>query len=106
MIDGIRGVNSSSAVNRLLDLGLIKEAGRLKTPGRPILLATTDDFLRAFGPSSDKDMPAIDPVKVEEFRAEAYSEAEIEEENEAAAGGQTAADTNGEDAADAGEITV
>ena len=80
VIDGIRGVNSSHAVNRLLELGLIREAGRLKTPGRPILLATTDDFLRAFGVSDDDDMPVIDPVKAEEFRAEAYTESEMDED--------------------------
>ncbi len=80
VIDGIRGVNSSSAVSRLLEMDLIREAGRLKTPGRPILLATTDNFLRAFGVESEDDMPVIDPVKVEEFKAEAVTETEDTEE--------------------------
>ena len=41
-IDEIRGVKSESAINRLLEKNLIKEAGRLDAPGRPTLFATTD----------------------------------------------------------------
>ncbi|MDR1704579.1 MAG: SMC-Scp complex subunit ScpB [Clostridiales bacterium] len=47
-IEELRGLSADHAVNRLLELGLIREAGRLDAPGRPILLATTEEFLRRF----------------------------------------------------------
>ena len=47
-VEKIRGVDSTSSVNRLLGYNLITEVGRADTPGRPILFATTDDFLRHF----------------------------------------------------------
>ena len=36
-IDDIRGVKSDHVVNRLMEFGLVEEAGRLKAPGRPAL---------------------------------------------------------------------
>ena len=51
-IERIRGVKSDHAINRLLEYELIEEAGRLDAPGRPILFATTEEFLRCFGVSS------------------------------------------------------
>lgn len=59
-IEHIRGVSSESAVTRLLDRNLIHEFGRMDAPGKPILYATTDEFLRAFGFKSAKDLPPID----------------------------------------------
>lgn len=56
-VENIRGVNSDSAITRLLDRNLVKEAGRLDTPGKPILYETTEEFLRVFGFKSIKDMP-------------------------------------------------
>ena len=47
-IEHIRGVKSDHPVNKLLEYGLICEAGRLDAPGRPILFATTEEFLRNF----------------------------------------------------------
>jgi len=49
MIEEIRGVQADHAVNKLLEYGLIAEAGRLDAPGKPILFATSDEFLRYFG---------------------------------------------------------
>jgi len=49
VIEEIRGVNADHAVNKLLEYGLIVEKGRLDAPGRPILLGTSEDFLRYFG---------------------------------------------------------
>lgn len=59
MIEKIRGVNSDGCVNRLYERGLIDEAGRLDTPGRPILYKTTDTFLRCFGLRTPEDLPPI-----------------------------------------------
>ncbi len=76
-IEKIRGVKCDHAVNRLLEYNLIQEVGRLDAPGRPILFGTTEEFLRHFGTGSIEDLPAINPVKVEDFRAEAEEEAGV-----------------------------
>lgn len=70
-IEKIRGVSSEHAVSRLLELGLIEEAGRLEAPGRPILFQTSMEFLRSFGMESLEDLPLIDPELMERFREEA-----------------------------------
>jgi len=59
-IETIRGVNSDSAITRLLERNLIRDAGRLDAPGKPILYETTDEFLRSFGFRSLKDLPVIE----------------------------------------------
>ena len=58
-IDQVRKVESSYAVNNLLDRGLIEPKGRLDAPGRPMLFGTTPDFLRCFGLTSLADLPDI-----------------------------------------------
>lgn len=59
-IDEIRGVKSESAIQKLVERGLIKDIGRLEVPGRPILYGTTDEFLRQFGLKTIKELPSID----------------------------------------------
>ena len=61
-IDAIRGVDSNYAVNSLIDKELIAPAGRLDAPGRPVLYATTDKFLRVFGLSSLADLPETEAM--------------------------------------------
>lgn len=61
-IDQVRGVDSSYAVNSLIDKCLIESCGRLDAPGRPMLYATTDKFLRVFGFNSLDDLPATEPL--------------------------------------------
>lgn len=73
-IEAIRGVKCDHAINRLMEYHLICEAGRLDTIGRPILLKTTEEFLRSFGVQRIEELPMIDPEKVEEFRQEAQEE--------------------------------
>lgn len=75
-IERIRGVKSDHAVNRLIEYDLVKEVGRLDAPGRPILFATTDRFLRNFGLTSTDGLPEISSVKLEDFRQEAEAEAD------------------------------
>lgn len=80
-IEKIRGVNTDYTVNRLVELGLAEEKGRLEAPGRPYLFGTTQEFLRHFGLESLKDLPQADPQKEEAFRLEAEEEASgLEEE--------------------------
>ena len=68
-IERIRGVSSDHAVNKLVEFGLVEEAGRLNAPGRPILFRTTEEFLRRFQISSPEDLPQMDPVQYEEIAA-------------------------------------
>lgn len=56
-IEVIRGVQSDRAVSTLLDKSLIKEIGRKEGPGRPVLFATTEQFLRHFGLKALEDLP-------------------------------------------------
>lgn len=64
-VDTLRRVDSSYAMNNLIDRGLIESKGRLDAPGRPMLYGTTPDFLRAFGLSSIEALPQT----AEEIRA-------------------------------------
>ena len=73
-IEKIRGVQSDHAVNRLIEAGLVEEKGRLATPGRPIILGTTEEFLRRFGLSRKEDLPDIQAEKLESFKLEAEQE--------------------------------
>ena len=66
-VERIRGVNSDSAINSLVERNLLKEAGRMDAPGRPILFETTEEFLRCFGYKSLADLPKTEDIlKVEE----------------------------------------
>ena len=65
-VDEIRGVQSSSMIQRLQLLELIKENGRLDAPGRPILYVTTDKFLDYFGLESLDQLPELDEEKQED----------------------------------------
>ena len=68
-IEQVRGVDSSSTVTKLLEKGLIEEAGRLDLPGRPVSFRTTDVFLRTFGLSSLAQLPALHEDTPEEKTA-------------------------------------
>jgi len=55
----IRGVRTDSVILTLVDKGLIKEAGRLKEPGNPILYKTSEKLLEIMGINSIKDLPGL-----------------------------------------------
>jgi len=58
-VEHIRGVDSSSVVNTLVEKELLVEDGRLEVPGHPIAYVTTSHFLRCFGLSSLDDLPPL-----------------------------------------------
>ena len=58
-VEHIRGIDSSSVVNSLVEKNLLEEAGRLDVPGRPIAYRTTSTFLRCFQLGSIDDLPVI-----------------------------------------------
>ena len=76
-VEKIRGVNSDHALNRLVEYGLVGEAGRLDAPGRPILCGTTEEFLRNFGVRSTEELPSIQPDLMEEMKSEAEEEVQL-----------------------------
>jgi segregation and condensation protein B len=59
-VDAIRGVNSDGVLKSLLSKGLVHEVGRAEGPGRPILYATTSDFLQHFGMNSLDELPLLE----------------------------------------------
>ncbi|AEN99175.1 SMC-Scp complex subunit ScpB [Fructilactobacillus sanfranciscensis] len=59
MVDDVRGINSSVSIRNLLNLGLIKESGKVDEPGMPSLYRTTDLFLKAFGLNNIKQLPEL-----------------------------------------------
>ena len=77
-IEKIRGVKCDHAINKLVEYNLVQELGRLDAPGRPILFGTTEEFLRNFGVQSTEDLPTISPVKMEDFKAEAEEEIQLQ----------------------------
>lgn len=74
-IERIRGVSSDHAVNKLVEYGLVCEAGRMNAPGRPILFSTTEEFLRRFQLDSLENLPVPDPEKLAEIQEEVAEEA-------------------------------
>ncbi len=62
----IRGVRTDSVILTLADKGLIKEAGKLKEPGNPILYKVTGRFLELLGIESLKDLPPLEDIKENE----------------------------------------
>ena len=82
-IDEIRGVNSRDMLRKLVAKGLIKEEGRSELPGRPILYATTNEFLDYFGLSSKEDLPKFEKEmeeKTELDDTDLYHSKYVEEE--------------------------
>ena len=77
-IEEIRGVNADHIVAGLLDKGLIAEAGRRETAGKPILYGTSDKFLELLGLNSLADLPPVEQLN----DISAANEAEEEREGE------------------------
>src|SRR5215471_695979 len=60
-IEAIRGVNSDRALASLIQHGLVAEVGRAQAVGRPMLFATTGEFLQQFGLTKLEELPGITP---------------------------------------------
>ena len=59
-IEQLRGVDSGGVIETLLERRLIKIAGRKEAPGRPMMYATTPEFLETFGL---KDLDSLPDLK-------------------------------------------
>ena len=63
-IESIRGVQTSGGtLDVLMEAGWVRVAGRREVPGRPVIYATTPDFLSHFGLETRRDLPGIDELK-------------------------------------------
>lgn len=67
-IDSIRGIKSERVIDGLIDKGLVEVKGRSEGIGRPLLYATTKEFLTKFGFASLRDLPEV--PEYEEMRRE------------------------------------
>jgi segregation and condensation protein B len=86
-IEFIRGVDAGSIIKNLLEKDLIKCAGRKEDLGRPMLFATTDEFLRVYGLQKISDLPPLesfqpsqDLVKSAFDKISSINSSELEEE--------------------------
>ena len=84
-IEAIRGVSADACVYKLLEYGLIEEAGKIDLPGKPMSYQTTSDFLRMFGYSSLEELPELPRYKLDENKQIVIDElVERQEEQEEA----------------------
>lgn len=89
-IEAIRGVQiSKGTLDVLMDAGWVRPAGRREGPGRPLLYATTQDFLTHFGLGSRRDLPGIDDLRaaglldpLDESLLESLGQLQLESETE------------------------
>lgn len=77
-VDNIRGVNSDGVMRSLLHKGLIQDVGRAEGPGRPILYATTPEFLQQFGLNSIEEMPELEKEQLRDDGHENNADPDVE----------------------------
>ncbi|TDS17353.1 SMC-Scp complex subunit ScpB [Sphingobacterium paludis] len=65
-VEQIRGVNCDYSIQRLLEKKLIQIAGKSTTIGKPLLYATSDQFMQHFGINTAKDLPQLKDIVAEE----------------------------------------
>jgi segregation and condensation protein B len=90
-IEAVRGVQiSKGTLDVLMEAGWVRTAGRRESPGRPLLYATSADFLTHFGLESRRDLPGIDDLKAaglldpldEDLIAEQLGELQLESDDD------------------------
>ena len=59
-IEGIRGVDISAPLEKLLERALVRAVGKKETIGRPMMYGTTEEFLRLFGLNKISELPDIE----------------------------------------------
>ena len=71
-IDSVRGVDSSYALRKLMELGFVAMVGRSEAVGKPLLFGTTARFLEDFGLPSLADLPKLREAE-ELFQSEQFA---------------------------------
>ena len=63
-IEAIRGVQTAKGtLDVLMEAGWVRIVGRREVPGRPVIYATTPEFLTHFGLASLKELPGVDEMR-------------------------------------------
>lgn len=62
-VANIRGVNSDSVINALVEKDLVCVSGRKEGAGRSLLFSTTDKFLQQFGLKDSSELPSLDEIE-------------------------------------------
>jgi segregation and condensation protein B len=83
-IEQLRGVDCGAVLDTLLERRFIRIAGRKEAPGRPIIYATTPEFLETFGLKSLDDLPDLGELREIDESLAAAGEAEANEAVESA----------------------
>lgn len=84
-IESIRGVSADACIYKLLEYGLIQEAGKSDLPGKPMTYTTTNEFLKMFGYTSLNDLPELPRYKLDENKQiviDELIENDIKEQND------------------------
>jgi len=71
-IEEIRGVGCDMMIRKLLDKGLIREAGRLETAGKPFTYEVTEEFMDQFSLASLEELPELPDYKNEHEDGELF----------------------------------
>ena len=93
-VEAIRGVNSDASIYKLLEYGLVAEAGKTDLPGKPMSYKTTNEFLKMFGYETLANLPELPRYKMDENKQIVIDELL---ENDAEEVGQEAADQTAEE---------
>ena len=65
-IEAIRGVSADACIYKLLEFGIIEEAGKSDLPGKPMTYKTSNEFLKMFGYTSLNDLPPLPRYRLDE----------------------------------------
>ena len=99
-IEAIRGVQvAKGTLDVLMETGWVRPAGRREVPGRPLIYATTGEFLTHFGLQSRKELPGIDDLKAAGLLDPvdfALEQLEFEGDDELPQGGETSEENEGD----------
>ena len=94
-IEAIRGVQTArGTLDVLMEAGWVRVAGRREAPGRPVIYATTPDFLAHFGLATRRDLPGIEDLRAaglldpvdDAFAALAHDDLTLADERDTATG--------------------
>ncbi len=100
-IEAIRGVQTSGGtLDVLMEAGWVRVAGRREVPGRPVIYATTPDFLTHFGLESRKDLPGLAELKASGLLDpvdDAYEDLMEQKHDSAPTDGENPAEADSED---------
>lgn len=87
-IESIRGVSADACIYKLLEFGLIQEAGKSDLPGKPMTYETSEQFLKMFGYTSLNDLPELPRYKLDENQQIVIDDLIEQKENEEEQGNQ------------------